>query len=200
MADIIESSKREPGRLMADFKKVVEHINEVYKKSILSPLTITLGDEFQGVINGAEAAFQIIFAWEEELLKLKSPFKLRYVLVEGKIDTPLNRKNAHAMLGSGLTEARTMLASMKSSKSRFAVKFQDAHASKKITLALHVLQGITDRWTPLQKKIAHLFLELGDYKVVANKLGKDASAIWRRKNSLLIEEYINLKKLIFQLI
>src|SRR2546421_13076826 len=95
MADIVESSKMEPGQLMADFKKVVELINEKHVKNILSPLTITLGDEFQGVINGAEAALQVIFNIEEELLKLTKPFKMRYVLVEGKIDTPLNRKNAH---------------------------------------------------------------------------------------------------------
>jgi hypothetical protein len=200
MADVVESSKREAGQLMADFRKVVDYINDTHRKNILSPLTITLGDEFQSVINGTEAALQIIFALEEELLKLTRPFKLRYVLVEGKIDTPLNKKNAHGMLGPGLTEARTLLNSMKNSKNRFAVKLKDADVSEKISLALHVLQGITDQWTPPQKKIAHSFLQLGDYKKVATKLKKDASAIWRRKNSLLIDEYTDLKTLIFQLI
>lgn len=200
MADIVESSKKESGQLLTDFKKVVEQINDTYKKHIVSPLTITLGDEFQGIINQAESALQIIFSLEEELLKLKKPFKLRYVLVEGKIDTPLNKKSAHAMLGPGLTEARAILVSMKNSKSRFVIKLRDAAISEKITLALHVLQGITDQWTPPQMKIAHSFLEYGDYKKVASKLRKDASAIWRRKNSLLIDEYTSLKTLIFQLI
>jgi hypothetical protein len=200
MADIVESSKREAAELMTDFKKVVELINDKHKKGILSPLTITLGDEFQGVIDNTEAALQIIFNIEEELLKLTKPFKMRYVLVEGKIDTPLNRKSAHGMLGPGLTEARETLTSMKTSKNRFAVKLKDAQASEKITLALHVLQGISDQWTPPQKKIAHSFLQLGDYKKVASKLKKDVSTIWRRKNSLLIDEYTDLRTLIFRLI
>lgn len=200
MADIVESSKMQADQLMTDFKKVVESTNEKHKKSILSPLTITLGDEFQGVITGTEAALQIIFNLEEELLKLTVPFKMRYVLVEGRIDTPLNKKNAHGMLGPGLTEARSILTSMKSGKNRFAVKLKDTRASEKIMLALHVLQGISDQWTPPQKKIAHSFLQLGDYKKVASKLKKDASAIWRRKNSLLIDEYNDLRTLIFQLI
>jgi len=200
MADIVESSKMQADQLMTDFKKVVESTNEKHKKSILSPLTITLGDEFQGVITGTEAALQIIFNLEEELLKLTVPFKMRYVLVEGRIDTPLNKKNAHGMLGPGLTEARSILTSMKSGKNRFAVKLKDTRTSEKIMLALHVLQGISDQWTPPQKKIAHSFLQLGDYKKVASKLKKDASAIWRRKNSLLIDEYNDLRTLIFQLI
>ncbi|WP_372490076.1 hypothetical protein [Chitinophaga sedimenti] len=33
---------------MDDFKKIVHAVNTSAKESILSPLTITLGDEFQG--------------------------------------------------------------------------------------------------------------------------------------------------------
>lgn len=200
MADIVGSSGRKGKALMANFKKVVEEVNDKNGPRILSPLTITLGDEFQGVVKNAQAALQIIFDMEKELMVLKSPFKLRYVIQEGEIQTPLNKKTAHEMLGPGLTDARERLTSLKTSKNRFQVTLENKDAAENLNLLFVIFQGITDQWTAAQQKVVATFLDLDDYRKVADKLKKDPTAIWRRRRSLMIEEFNSVKRLMLKMV
>jgi SatD family (SatD) len=198
MADIIGSSKRNGKALMADFKTAVAHINKIGKQHILSPATITLGDEFQGVVKNPHSALRVIFDMEKYLMSLRKPFRLRYVIHEGDIQTSLNKKTAYEMLGPGLTEARRQLTGMKSAKTRFKVSLSDKELTEKLNLMFVILQGIIGQWTPAQQKVVAAFLELGDYRKVAQRLNKDTTAIWRRKGSLMIEEFNSLKKLMLK--
>lgn len=198
MADIVSSSKAKTGRLMNDFKALVAQMNKVHAKHIASPLTITLGDEFQGVIKSVEAAVAIALDLDHQTMRLNTPFSLRYVINQGSIDTPINTKIAYGMLGPGLTEAREALAAMKTSRARFRVILHDSLLSEKLTLALRVYQGITEGWTAAQKKVVSVFWEeQSDYREVAKRLKKDPTVMWRRKRSLLIEEIESLRRLIF---
>jgi SatD family (SatD) len=197
MADIIDSSERKAKALMKDFKEVVDSVNKQNKRDILSPLTITLGDEFQGIVRTQQSAIEIIFNLEAHLMALKKPFKLRYVVYEGEIQTQLNKQRAYEMLGPGLTDAREKLISLKSSRNRFHISFRDTALSEKLNLMFQIAQGIMDQWTDAQKKIALAFLEWNDYRKVAEKLKKDPTSIWRRKKSLMIDEFNSLKKLMY---
>ena len=196
MADIVGSSKRKGKALMNDFKVAVALVNKKDKHRIVSPLTITLGDEFQGIIKNAQSALQIVFDLEQYLMRLKSPFKLRYVIYEGEIETQLNRKNAYEMLGPGLTQARDALVALKSSRHRFNVSLKDKEVSEKLMLGMVIYQGIVNRWTVAQQRVVSAFWEqLSDYRKVAKKLKKDPTVMWRRKKSLMIDEITSLKKL-----
>jgi hypothetical protein len=197
MADIIGSTQQKSKSLMVDFKESVAYVNRSNKRHILSPLTITLGDEFQGVVKDVQAAFKVLFDLELVLMSLKRSFKLRYVIQEGKIETKLNRTRAYEMLGPGLTVARMQLNAMKSSKTRFKIALKDPVLSTQLSLVMNSYQGITDQWTPAQQKVVVAFLEEQlDYRKVAEKLKKDPTSMWRRKKTLLIEEVDSLKKLI----
>jgi len=198
MADIIGSSKSKAKGLMVDFQKTVRFVNETDKSHIRSPLTITLGDEFQGVVKDVYGAFRIIFDMEFLLSRLSKPFKMRYVIYEGEIQTKINKVKAYEMLGPGLTEAREQLTVLKPTKNRFKITLKDESLSHKLTLGMRVYQGIVDNWTPAQQKVVNVFdEEHADYRKVAKRLKKDPTVIWRRKRSLMIEEVNNLKKLIF---
>ena len=197
MADIVGSSKRKGKALMADFKVAVAWINKMDRHHIASPLTITLGDEFQAVVKNADGALQIIFDLEQYLMRLRNPFKLRFIIHEGEIETRLNRKIAYEMLGPGLTQARDGLVALKSSRSRFKINLKDEAVSAKLTLGMIIYQGIVDRWTPAQQKVVSAFWEeLSDYKKVAKRLKRDPTVMWKRKRSLMIDEINSLKKLI----
>ena len=74
MADVIGSSKRNGKTLMNALKAGVTYVNKKDKQFILSPMTITLGDEFQGVVKNPHAALQIILDMEMYLISLKSSF------------------------------------------------------------------------------------------------------------------------------
>lgn len=204
MADIVGSSKQKGKSLMNDFKGIVDRINENDKQYILSPLTITLGDEFQAVVKNLEGALRIVFDLEI-MTKLypKKPFKLRFVIHDGEIQTTINRQKAYEMLGPGLTKARDELNGLKSSKQRFRFLLENKDLSLRLNLLFSVYQGIVDKWTMAQQKVVNAFWESGlnskDYKEVAKILKKDPTVIWRRKKSLMIEEELNLRKLAFSL-
>lgn len=198
MADIVKSSRRNAKALMKGFSAAVSKINKQHHSQILSPLTITLGDEFQGVVRNVAAALRVIFDLEELSMTAGTPFQLRYVLLEGDIETHINKARAHAMLGPGLTEARERLLGMKSTRSRFQVKVRDESRTEDLNLMFVILQGIADQWTEAQKKIVPAFLRFDDYKEVAEKLKKDPSATWKRRKSLMITEYNALQRLMMK--
>jgi hypothetical protein len=200
MADIIGSSDKKGKALMANFMNSVENINRGSKEHILSPLTVTLGDEFQGVAKNVYGAISILLDFEYLILRLKNPYQLRYVVYEGEIDTKINRSSSHQMLGSGLTQARSALTELKSTKNRFKILLKDELLTEKLNYGFFVFQGIVDRWTVAQKKVVIALLHNPDYKEVAKIVKKDPTVIWRRKRSLMIEEYFSIRKLIMLLV
>ncbi len=194
MADIVDSSGYPSKPLIGEFKYLVKKINNEFKTSITSPLTITLGDEFQGILTDLSSAVNIIFRMEELIVARASGFKLRYVLAYGEVETPIEEKHAHGMLGKGLTEARHRLAVLKKSFNRF--EFSGFDISDQLNKLFILLQHFIDSWHEKDWKVVDAFLQKGDYKAVAKKLKKDPSTMWRRERSLAIPEYLVCKELI----
>lgn len=197
MADIINSSDKDSQELMTSFKKVVNEVNLENKSLLLSPLTITLGDEFQGIAKNIKAAINLLFLLQEKIIKQKGKFKLRYVVEEGTIDTPINEKIAHGMLGEGLTKARKLLETSKDDDRNYHFELKKVKKSNALADSLFLYQNIVDSWNLLRDEDLIIeFIELDDYKKVAEKLGKTRSQIWKRRKNLRIEEYFSVKKVI----
>lgn len=197
MADVVSSRSKDQKQLMEDFKIITEAINYKHSKKLKSPLTITLGDEFQGITKDVNAALQIIFSLDEEILIRGAGFKLRYVLLEGQIDTPINDKIAYGMLGEGLTNARKALQEAKLTKNRYHIILKNSEMSKALNNSFIIYQGLTDDWKMVRdRELLTEFLKGNDYKIVADELGKTRSQIWKREKSLKINEYIATKEVI----
>ena len=197
MADIMASRKLDQATAMKEFQQLVAAVNRKCQPVLLSPLTITLGDEFQGIIQKIEDLPNLVFELEEQALMLNVGFELRYVFYQGKIDTPINHEIAYGMMGRGLTYAREELTALKRSNRRFRVFLNAVEKSVVLDNALLVFQEIIDGW---QRGRDHLllsaFLTTTDYKQVAEDLKKDRSLMWRRRKSLRIAEYLAMKKVL----
>ena len=74
MCDVVKSRNKDQKQLIKELKQTVLFINRKYSKDILSPLTITLGDEFQGIIKNVESGLSIIIEIEEYIIKKKFDF------------------------------------------------------------------------------------------------------------------------------
>lgn len=198
MADIINSGSKNSKLLMMEFKEIVSIINNANSKNLISPLTITLGDEFQGLANTMENAIKTIFDIEEKIVGKKYDLKLRYVLLYGKIDTEINNTVAYEMLGDGLTNARKELNSLKNKDSRFQVRLNINEIKKEqyLNKAFLIYQKFVDSWKEKDLKIVKEFLLNNDYKIVAQNVNIDQSNAWRRKKSLNIQEYNDIKQII----
>jgi hypothetical protein len=198
MADIINSRRKNSSSLMKQFKDVVSSINKVKNENLISPLTITLGDEFQGVTNTIENGIKTIFDIEEIIVDKQYDLKLRYVLLYGQIDTEINTSSAYEMLGEGLTNARRSINSLKKTDSRFLIRLNNNETKKEhyLNKTLFIYQNLIDSWKEKDLKIIKEFLLHEDYKIVAQNVGIDPSNAWRRKKSLNIQEYKDIKEII----
>ncbi|MEO1255822.1 MAG: SatD family protein, partial [Bacteroidota bacterium] len=132
MADVIHSGEEPSNELMENFKSVVEKINSDFRSQLLSPFTITLGDEFQGIVSCVSSGVKVLIAFEEAILAKDRPFQLRYVFHEGEVDTAINPDRAHEMLGPGLTYARRALNDLKGAASRFNISLVDKEQSMRL--------------------------------------------------------------------
>ena len=83
---------------------------------------------------------------EETILRKQLNFKIRYVAIQGDIDTPINRLKAHTMMGAGLTKARKLLTDKRRGQARFRFDLKDVCTTKQLNRLFLVLDGLTGRW------------------------------------------------------
>jgi SatD family (SatD) len=151
MGDIVKSSKtKDMKALSIAFNKVIHALNLRFKKHIISPLTITLGDEFQGVIDTTEMAFTIVLHANAELAK--SGVTCRYVVALGEIETKINPKLAWNMMGTGLTLARKEL-SDKSNSNQFRFFLPEQPMTEALNAIGLALTTLENQWTDRQREV-----------------------------------------------
>src|SRR5690554_2632075 len=95
MGDVVGSSDFEPTKLGKNLKSLVKSANEELKNSTLSPYTVTLGDEFQGVTKSLKSGIETLIYLEEARLSEELDFKLHYVLHYGTIETAINPETSY---------------------------------------------------------------------------------------------------------
>lgn len=150
MGDIVESGKAESTKeLHRKFNRGVAKFNKKYGDEIVSPLTITLGDEFQGLVDRLSNAFNIMH--ETRLHFLGQNIKTRFVLGRAFIKTRINPEKAWNMMGPGLAEARKRL-NDKSDPSAYRFSFGETPVLENNLNAMgYVLTDIEDGWTETQR-------------------------------------------------
>lgn len=195
MGDIVRSSEADQIRLQQNFARLIQQINENHREQLASPLTITLGDEFQGVVNSVENAAEIIMALEEFRWELDMTILIRYSLTLGEIATDINREMAYGMLGEGLAVAREALIEMKSEEDRLVLKGEFAR-KEQMELSLNLLLELQTEWKWKDRDIIKGYFRFGGYKEVAKAINKDVSLIWKRFRSLEFSSYGKRKKLV----
>lgn len=201
MADVIGSRKRDAAgqsALAASLAGFTAQLNTAHRIKIRSPLTVTLGDEFQGVVFNLKAAMSLLFAAEELRLETAASFQLRYVIYEGEIDTPVNPEHAHGMLGCGLTAARAALAEKGRGRPHISVHLNDGRLATALNSIFRVL------WTLLEDWRAKDYLLIADMisfsnACIAEKRRIHPSQILRRRRTLRITDYIDLREAVLNL-
>ncbi|WP_300592925.1 SatD family protein [Erythrobacter sp.] len=149
MGDIVGSeAAASPSQLHDILNKVVTQQNKHHASTIASPLTITLGDEFQGLVETLADGVTLMRTIRLELLK--QGVECRFALGLARLETPINRKRAWNMMGPGLADTRAILDEKRSDNLyRFFIPNRPA-----IQLALEALgatlTAIEKGWTKQQ--------------------------------------------------
>lgn len=109
-------------------------------------------------------------------------FQLRYVLLEGRIDTEINRDIAWSMLGPGLAQAREML-SRKTRRNRPKVQLSlnNKRLQKKLALAFQVVEGLQSHWKEKDCAPYAAMLDTDDDAAVAETAGVSRGYVYNKR-------------------
>ena len=188
MGDITGSSKLEGQSSSESLIKATNEVNARLKDEILSPFTVTLGDEFQGVTGSATAALNTIFTLQQ-MTRLGLLPELHYAWVFGPIDTKINAEIAHGMLGPALSDARRNLTRKDRDRPETHVELFDLELTSIMKNTLRAMHDISNRWK--QEDLDLIEDLLGDTPIteVAKIHQRDTSSVYRRRETLMTETY-----------
>jgi predicted DNA-binding protein YlxM (UPF0122 family) len=143
-------------------KSAIIQINEEYTGLIEAPLTITKGDEFQGLFRDLENAYKICLALEKATL----PVQIRFGLGVGQI-FKMGSRLPIEMDGAAFHAANDALQMAKKKKMSTALCSQDKQLDNLINTIFRLMSAIKQKWSERHHKLFWLYKDLGTYRKVA---------------------------------
>lgn len=143
--------------------KVLNKINNIYCDSISSNFTITLGDEFQGLLHSGEHVMDIIQYIKKELY----PVKIRFGIGIGAITTNINSMMSIGADGPGYYKARESIDQLKilekkktSTYGDIQIKIDGDNNLQELSLnsILKLMYCIEKEWTKKQREVVNYVL------------------------------------------
>lgn len=178
MGDIVKSEKNAaPDILYNQFNTVIDKVNKDDENNITSPLTITLGDEFQGFFKSLLSA--LTAARRLRMLLMTQNVQCRFVIGYAFLDTPLNTQNAWNMMGRGLGRAREKL-EQKTQGVNYAFSLPDDPTTELLFDAIGIGVSVIERgWTKTQFEIIRDLNNGNTAKTIARDRGVSVHNIYK---------------------
>ena len=157
-------------------KKLTEVLvkpNQAYYNSMISPLTPTIGDEFQAVLWEATNLFKIIALIKRDLPEIS----LRYGIGLGKIDTEINSQSAIGMDGPAFHFARKSVEFARKEGKIYHFNCEDQNLQDRINVMLNWLDITLKKWTQQRKEIYYQYSEKKTQREIAQMMGITQPAI-----------------------
>jgi hypothetical protein len=173
IGDLISSRKiKKREEAQKNLLKIFNKLNK-NEQEIASPLTITLGDEFQAVYAKANPIFNHIW----QIILALYPEKIRFSLGVGEINTKINRKQAIGMDGPAFYNARKGLNELKHSPFIFNIT-----ADSEIGLirqSLFLVSHFSYDWKETRLKVLTLMNENTSVNEIAARLQITDKAVYK---------------------
>jgi SatD family (SatD) len=168
IADMVRSRDVPASRrrgLQKRFSRLIVNLNQNYRRTIASKFVITLGDEFQGLLNSAASIPDLIWHLEQDFPERE----LRLGIGFGTLDTPL-QNYAINVDGPVLHAARAAIEHARKTKA-LGGEFRDFGDLDDILNGIaRLLWFQRSRWTSSQRSIASLLRQGMSQTQVAEKL------------------------------
>lgn len=190
MGDIVGSEKASStAQLHNIFNAAVDAANTEFAEALAAPLTITLGDEFQGLATSLSHGFAMISRVRYSLLA--QGVACRFALGVAKIETPVDPTRAWNLLGPGLAQTREKLeAKRRPHAYRFHLPGEPVIEAllEAVGLALTVVE---DDWTERQQEIALRLLPSQDLTTadLAREIGVTRRTVNKIRSAARLDFY-----------
>lgn len=186
IGDIIDSKKiTDRQKVQAKFKDILKEINENYTDAIASQFTITLGDEFQGLLKNRKNIIDIIFEIEMAMF----PIEMRFGVGIGEVSTAINFESSSEIDGPAYHRARAMIKELERSEAQhlrragnilITSQKENTAIDQLLNSILSVCTALKSKWTVKQREIIQSYL-LSDenQSKAAENLGIGQSSVSR---------------------
>lgn len=177
IGDIVESKKIKERKAVQQKLGVVLHeINIQYAGDVASRFMITLGDEFQGLLQAGTHIMEII----ERIERQMHPTRMRFGIGVGEITTDIDPKLPLGADGPAYYNARKMINELKAaekqkmaSKLNMKIEIEEyADIAELINAILSLNTVLKEKWTDKQREVINAYLtDAGTQMEVAQRLG-----------------------------
>lgn len=189
MGDLVGSERTlATASLHTRFNEAVEKQNRDYEHLLSSPLTITLGDEFQGLGTSLTAMLSLIRDFRLQLMA--HDIECRFAIGHVELQTPLNTDKAWNMMGPGLARTREKLNEKRSgSLYRFAVT-DDPLVETTLEALGAGLTSIERRWTGRQREDIAELLRGATAADIAKRRNVSVHTVYKVRSSGEFDTYV----------
>ncbi|MGD9898265.1 MAG: SatD family protein [Calditrichaceae bacterium] len=155
------------------FMSALNESSAAYATSVVSPLTLTIGDEFQVVLSDSGMLFDTLYQIESSM----EGISLRYGFGMGGIDTEINRESAIGMDGPAFHYARNAVETARNMNKIYVLKCADKSKEARINILLDWLNVTTAKWNIQKKSILFYYGKRWTQTKIAGKVGMTQPAV-----------------------
>lgn len=154
------------------FKAALKKANKKYDSYIASNFLVTLGDEFQGLLNKPSLSLEIIEFIREKM----HPVELVFGIGIGPMETKFSKDSSIGSDGPAYWYARKMVEKAKYKKPSICL-FSDSLEDELINSLILFVETSTNSQTKKQQETVKLYKEFGSQYKVAESLNISQSAV-----------------------
>lgn len=184
IGDIVGSKNiKDRQKIQDEFNRVLNKTNEKFDDFIASNFTITLGDEFQGLLFKPDISLEII----EYIRERMDPVELVFGVGIGHMETAFTKETSIGSDGPAYWYARKMVEKAKNKKPTICY-YSNSPEDELINSLLYLSESIIKSRTKKQREIMKQYWVLGSQEKVAEKLGISQSAVSQALQSALAKQ------------
>jgi hypothetical protein len=187
IGDVVASRRIKP---RVDFdKRLVETLQVLnrHTPNLLSPYTLTIGDEIQALFAQAGTLFHDAVT----ILATIYPWRMRFCFAVGELVTPVNPAQAIGMDGPAFHLARAGIIDLKKQGVLFTVRGEIPHHAL-LNNALALISHNLLKWNDTRLRVLAYLMEAQAVKQIADTLTVSEQAVYKNINAGALEQVVAL--------
>lgn len=202
IGDIVDSKSLENRKVVqSKLHELLDGLNQKHQLSIVSNLTLTLGDEFQGLFKDIESVLLVMD--EIDLVLSLNGINVRFGVGYGAIATDINPDMSIGADGEAYWFARDAITHIKkyhfSQRANERIKLEDENDTEFYNSIMQVQNALRSSWILSQKELALTVIKSSGYEpiqydAIRKKLNLSNQSLSNRVGAASITQYIQGRK------
>lgn len=151
------------------------HQANTAQPGLTSPYTLTLGDEFQAVLDRGQRVFRDAMAIQAAV----HPVLVRFSLAVGNLSTAVNPRQALGMDGPAFHDARAGIETLKTQDSLLRVRLDDPDTTALANAGLSLISHAVRRWQTRRIRILSALQHERPVPQIAETIGISEQAVYK---------------------